>query len=389
MAPQFFAHSRPEYSSDTHRARARTGYLEQARPDVEAAILNYLDGCPDGTQMTLAVLNWLGRERLDEIAEVGGRTFDTLKKDIGLFVVLVAIDLFGPARVETLRHEQSGRNSTRMRTADWPDLEWVARYTPHRVRPEPQAPEAGDLVDHGGFRAHRYLDVNREERFFCFLLAHALLAHRQARQAFAAQVAAVVPGCELDPSALEIYVEAAVLRDFWNDLGDPAVYDADCASRRRVVLDALFEHVGAQCAVDDHDLFWTTPERAKLWSPGRWSEKAIRAAGLQVLLQLKWAFNAKPDFLLHSPGQVLLIEAKLESGVGRGGGYDQIAIQRLIGELMSSQVPAFAGARVQLTTLGVVGPEGLSWERVVQAVDVPGLDTFTRAGLRRAVEVGR
>ncbi len=389
MAPEFIPHTHPRYSSNTPRARARTAWLEPSRAVVEAAVLDYFEAHPDGTQMTLAVLSRLGRQRLDALAAAGGRSFDTVKKDIGLFVVLVAIDLFGLARVETLRHQASGRNSTRMRTADWSELDWVARYTPHRVRPETQAPGAGDLRDLGGFRAHRYLDVNREERFFCFLLAHALLAHRPAREAFAALVADAVPGCEPDPGTLEVYIEAAVLRDFWNDLGDPVVYDADCARRRRAVLDALLEHVGAPCSVDDHDLFWTSPERHKLWNPGRWSEKAIRAAGLEVLLPLKWAFNAKPDFLLHSPGQVLLIEAKLESGVGRGGGYDQLAIQRLIGELMASLIPTFSGVRLHLTTLGVAGPGGLSWERVVQAVDVPGLDGFTRTGLRRAASVGR
>jgi len=312
---------------------------------------------------------------------------DTVKKDLGLLVVLVLIDLFGPSRVETLRHATSGKNSTRSRTARWPDLGWVARYTPHRIREEAYvaSPAAGD--DGGGFRPKPYLEVNREERFFCFLLAHALLAHREARVAFAEMVTSAHPQCDLDPDDLQVYVEAAVLRDFWNDLGDPRDYDEDTARRRRRVLDALLEHQGVSIPVDDDDLFWTSSERRKLWSPGRWSTEALRERGLERLLSLKWAFNAKPDFLLVSPGHALVIEAKLVSGVGRSEGYHQLETQNLIASLLMEYVPAFEGARIETTTLGVADDKGLNWGDTVRAIDVEGLDAFTRAGIARAVDL--
>ena len=41
-----------------------------------------------------------------------------------------------------------------------------------------------------------------------------------------------------------------------------------------------------------------------------------REAGLDGLIDVKWAFNAKPDMMLASPGCVVFVEAKLESGEG-------------------------------------------------------------------------
>jgi hypothetical protein len=386
--PRFVAHSDPVCRSDTPRARRRTAWLDPLRHDVLALARAYLAATPDGTQVTLAVLQGLGETRLRALAEAAGRSWRTLKQDVGLFVVLVLIDAFGHDRVETLRHEVSGKNSTRSRTADWPALGWVSRYTPHRVRPGAPAPLPVG-ADGGGFRPRPYLGVNREERFFCFLVGHALLAHRTARAAFAQAVADLDPACRLDPDDLQVFLEAAALRDFWHDLGDPGVYDESTARRRRHVVQDLLAHVGSGADLDAHDLFWTSPARRKLWSPGRWSVPALRAAGLDELLALKWAFNAKPDFLLVSPGHALLLEAKVESGVGGGGGYDQLATQRLIGELLAAFVPAFSGVRVAHTTLGTASDGGLAWPDVADALDVPGLDAFTRAGLARAVAAGR
>ena len=148
--------------------------------------------------MTLAVLAGLASLPYDT-RQVGWSQFDTIKKDIGLYTVLVLIDHFGRRRVETLRNPATGKNSTRSRTADWPTLPWVSRYTPHRVVARVRSPLSDESLpeDLGGFRAVPYLDVNREERFYCSLLAHALLAHRTARVAFCSRVADVVPGCSL------------------------------------------------------------------------------------------------------------------------------------------------------------------------------------------------
>jgi hypothetical protein len=350
----------------------------------------WLRSNPGGTQVTLAVLDGLGQARLQALAAESGRTLDTVKKDLGLFVVLVLIDAYGAAHVATLRHAKTGKNSTRTRTAQWQDLPWVSRYTPHRVVLPPAPVFESSNPDGGGFRGGSYASVNREERHFCFLVGHALLGYRAARQGLADLLQTRYPGCILDPDNLQIFVEAAALRDFWHDLGDPVAYDDETGRRRRVVIEALLEHANVDKNVlDQHLLFWTSAVRTKLWSPGRWSLDALREAGLESLSRVKWAFNAKPDFLLTSPGQLVLIEAKLESGVGRSGGYDQLETQRLIGEILVRLVPAFDGFQVTQATLGVQGENSLGWAELEQVLGVPGLDPQTRAGLARAAATGR
>ena len=388
MGPIFVPHTHPRVTSDTPRARQRTAWLASLEPDMRRLATQYFSANPGGTEVTLAVLDGLGQQRLAQLAKSAGRSMDTVKKDFGLFMVLVLIDIYGPARVETLRHATSGKNSTRSRTAHWPNLSWVARYTPHRIREESPIAAPDPKDDEGGFKPRSYLAVNREERFFCFLVAHALLAHREARVAFAEMVTAAHPRCHLEPDDLQVFVEAAVLRDFWNDLGDPQAYDEDTARRRRQVIDELLRQQGASITVDEDALFWTSKERRKLWNPGRWPTAMLRERGLDRLLSLKWAFNAKPDFVLVSPGHALMIEAKLESDIGQSEGYHQLETQRLIATLLPQFVPAFEGVRVETTTLGVNVEDGLNWSDAVRALDVEGLDAFTRAGLARAVELG-
>ena len=56
------------------------------------------------------------------------------------------------------------------------------------------------------FNANPYWKVNREERFFCFLFAHALLSSRAVRVSFA-ELAKRKSDIALDPDELEAYVE--------------------------------------------------------------------------------------------------------------------------------------------------------------------------------------
>ena len=88
------------------------------------------------------------------------------------------------------------------------------------------------------FNDKRYSEINREERFFCFLFAHSLLMSRQVRGGLA-QLANSKLGISLDPDALEVYVEVAALRDYWNDLGNPVVYTEETHTKRRNVLELI------------------------------------------------------------------------------------------------------------------------------------------------------
>jgi len=246
------------------------------------------------------------------------------------------------------------------------------------------------------FNDKRYLEVNREERFFCSLFAHSLLMSQQVRDKFAARLSEKL-SISLDPYTLEVYVEAAALRDYWSDLGNPRVYTEETHTKRRNVLKLILELELFKlpvCTLDKYDLFWTSDNGKrgrKLWNPNRWSDKELEQIGLEDtklkdLKSVKWAFNAKPDILLISRSTVLLIEAKLESGEGKkkGTGYEQYETLKLIAVLWKLLIPKFSGKNFHITTLELKPTEkNITWQDILNLVKDTDVDSFSRDSLRQ------
>lgn len=238
------------------------------------------------------------------------------------------------------------------------------------------------------FNAKPYSAVNREERFFCALTAHALLSSEVFRARFLLVIDQRL-GVQIDPEQLQVYLETAALRDYWSDLGDSHVYDRATHERRRAVLNTVLMLVGVDPAViDSNALFWTSGVGSKLWSPGRWSLRDLQQSGLAQLVQVRWAFNAKPDMLLLSPSAGVLIEAKVESGLGRidKTGYEQLNTQRFIVDLWQKLIPSFS-LPIRLTTLTLqrAGDDRLAWSDVLAAMKDSDVDDFTQTCFRRLV----
>ena len=229
------------------------------------------------------------------------------------------------------------------------------------------------------FNDKPYLEINREERFYCALFGHALLSSQLVRERFAKLVQSKF-SLSLQPATIEVFLEVAALRDYWNDLGDPIVYSEETHRKRRVVLTSILQMMGVpEIAIDAHHFFWTSGQHKKLWSPGRWEPKLIKESGLDELKTIRWAFNAKPDILIISDSAALMIEGKLESGEGRNedSGYQQYDIQDLIVRLLQLLVPQFKDVMFRKTVLALNPPNGISWKDVLALVDCGGLDDFT------------
>ena len=120
-----------ECSSVTAASRSRTSYLRPIISLVVEAIEDYLRDSPDGEEVTLAVLQAIGRTRLKPYAK--DRTLDRVKQDVGLLVAQTLVDLFGATRVQTLRRQD--RKGTSARRNTWAGLRWVNSFAPHRVLP--------------------------------------------------------------------------------------------------------------------------------------------------------------------------------------------------------------------------------------------------------------
>jgi len=235
------------------------------------------------------------------------------------------------------------------------------------------------------FNDKPYSETNREERFFCFLFVHSLLMSRQFRSDIAQLVSSKL-SIPLDPDAFEAYVEVAALRDYWNDLGNPVAYTVETHAKRRQVLELVLGEFDLPAnTLDEHDLFWTSAQRGKLWSPSRWSIEGLNQAGLNDLIKVRWAFNAKPDILILSHSTMMLIEAKLESSEGRaeGTGYRQYEIQKVIARLWQLLIPEFSRRTLHATTLEVKPQNGISWQEVVSLARETDIDAFSRECLLR------
>ena len=229
------------------------------------------------------------------------------------------------------------------------------------------------------FNNKPYQAVNREERFYCALFAHALLSSQLIRQRFADLVQSKLR-VVLEPATFQVFLEAATLRDYWNDLGDPFTYTPETHNKRRDVLESIFNFLGVPPeAIDKHHVFWTTDEHRKLWSPGRWKSNELANAGLDQLKKVKWAFNAKPDILILSKINALMLEGKVESGEGRDqkSGYRQLEIQEMIVNFLNLLVPQFKTINFTNAVLALCPAVGISWLEVITMVEGGGLDDFT------------
>lgn len=227
------------------------------------------------------------------------------------------------------------------------------------------------------FRNSLYHEVNREERHYCAILAHTLLSSPSTRKNFTDLVKQKFK-LDFAPDDLEIYIEAAILRDYWKDLGDPRRYLETTHIQRRKIIELIMNHYGpASYNLDEISLFWTRGNPRKLWSPGRWSTPALKEKGWDKLLKVKWAFNAKPDLLLISGNTILVVEAKVESIEGSYDGATQLGIQKLIARLINQLIPAYKKAKIKTTFLSLHNPKGITWKEILNMMNEKELDAFT------------
>ena len=125
----------------------------------------------------------------------------------------------------------------------------------------------------------------------------------------------------------------------------------------------------------------------KLWNPNHWNEKALAEAGLDKLIKVKWAFNAKPDILLASPESMLVIEAKVESPEGCKADveYKQFQTQKLISELWQLLIPKFQNRKLVNAILNVSSSiediPVIQWSEIIEMISGSDVDEFTRKAI--------
>jgi hypothetical protein len=128
--------SQTKVPSTTARTLERTAVIGPLDAPIRETITAYLNEEPEGTQATLRVLSSLGKAALMRLAKASGRTLSEIKQCVGMRVPILLVQMFGADEVATYRDPTTRKASTRSRSANWPDLSWVSRYTPHQVSAE-------------------------------------------------------------------------------------------------------------------------------------------------------------------------------------------------------------------------------------------------------------
>ncbi len=233
------------------------------------------------------------------------------------------------------------------------------------------------------FKNKPYYEVNREERFYCFLLGHALLSSRKTCELFFKLISEKC-NHKLNPEDFEFYLEIAALRDYWNDLGDSKKYLDETHQKRLSILVEIIKNqipdspVSPEAIIEGNDFFWTKGNPRKLWNPGHWNLKEIDSSDYKNLREVKWAFNAKPDILVISGSNCLFIEAKIESGIGQyGEGNNQLDTQETIAHLMKLLIPTFNDKEFKNTLLTKSGNDGIFWKEVLETLVENEIDEFS------------
>ena len=203
------------------------------------------------------------------------------------------------------------------------------------------------------FNNKEYFEVNREERHFGNLLISTIIYDNNFRTFFFNLINEKLKKPEYLKGEFDIYSETAILRDYWYDLGENRKKSPELVNRHREIIRLCFGHFNINpVLLDQYPLFW---DKNQLKFPGKWTEKhnknLFTLKNIQkensiqnnYLCRIKWAFNAKPDLLIISNNKCVIIELKLESGIGKNDdGYDQIQTQKDVGNLAKITIPFFS-----------------------------------------------
>lgn len=177
--------------------------------------------------------------------------------------------------------------------------------------------ETNASVDH-------YVEIVREERFFCSILLHDLLSSEQRMKNFLEKCE--VPENFLEPSNKFLaYIEYAMARDLWSRLDNKSKMMFICdwidLPQDLVKLDITKED---NIVKFNRELVKDNPAKRQINSPCKWSIEKInnlfkgKKQNIELACKLKWAFNIKPDIVVEcGKDYVVCVEAKMESRESR------------------------------------------------------------------------
>ena len=191
-----------------------------------------------------------------------------------------------------------------------------------------------------------YYKICREERNIAAMLYHVLLLPDNLEKFLEKFDCKHIDGCEEAP----IYLEFAYLRDRWHRIDDNGC-------KKHLILEFLNPpNKRGLYKMDEKSFnqYFGGPKNSKAIAfPGRWSipsmNECIRGDFFLDVCKFKWAFNIKPDIVIHTGKETAVcVEAKFDSSeskypssnqkkeferrLGRNESYRQTEIQKYMFE---------------------------------------------------------
>ena len=265
------------------------------------------------------------------------------------------------------------------------------------------------MTERGNIRAllefnRNYSHINREERNLAAILYYALF-HNDNTQRF---LTLIGDHDECDSGGFGMYFEYSFLRDLWRNIDKECDRDRSNELKRQAILELLkpanADELRAKSTLEFNKYFGCVPRSSATFiqSPSKWSIMGNPRAGVDGLREtirddnlfekacrFKWAFNIKPDIVIHkSRDSAVCIEAKLESGEG---GYPSRPSEKQVfaklrkitqTELQRYMMKELLGVRtkfillVKKPTRGSDSDETLTWREVFRCLDTSGFHPF-------------
>lgn len=163
-----------------------------------------------------------------------------------------------------------------------------------------------------------YHTINREERNLAAILYHVLLQGNN----LITFLETISCDCIVEPEQMGIYFEYAYLRDLWFNIKENEI-------KRQIIYKFLkpnnLADLKRYSTMEFNTYFGAVPKPSEKYiqSPSNWSISKYKETiddkeEFLKVSRFKWAFNAKPDIVIHSSHDTAIcIECKVESGEGK------------------------------------------------------------------------
>lgn len=167
---------------------------------------------------------------------------------------------------------------------------------------------------------HGYYEINREERNFAAVLYHLLLKNDNLKT-FLALMSSRLP---IVDDEVAIYFEYSFLRDLWANI---AMNQTGNHTKRNLIytfLNPVNINDLQTMTIQEFNMWFGAPNPSRRfiqspsnWSIGKFASNINDNSEFYKVCCFKWAFNAKPDIVIHtSLNSAICIECKYESVEG-------------------------------------------------------------------------